>query len=110
MRSAFLASFLALGLAGLAGCNNPNSIGVQVFGSVNVHCVKASDGSPVPNALVTVGMVDGSTGADGSVTLNQIPVGAEAFIARTTGLKGTQSATIVQGTNPDLTIQMQPSN
>jgi hypothetical protein len=109
MRSTILASFLALGLAGLAGCTNPNSIGVQDFGTVTVHCVKFSDGSPVPNALVSVGsLVTGTTGADGSVALSQIPVGAEVFIARATGLKGTQSATIVQGANPDVTIQMQP--
>jgi hypothetical protein len=110
MRSAILASFLALGLAGLAGCTNPNSIGVQVFGTVTVHCVKSSDGSPVPGALVSVGTVDGSTGADGSVALAQIPVGVETFIARATGLKGTQTTTIVQDANPDITIQMQPAN
>jgi hypothetical protein len=109
MRSAFAASFLALSLAGLAGCANPNDIGVQVYGSVTVHCVRFSDGSPVPNANVAVGGAAGTTDASGSVTISNIPVGPQTFVARATGLKGTQAVTIVQGANPDVTIQMQPN-
>jgi len=109
MRSVILASFLALGLAGLAGCPSPNSIGVQVFGTVTVRCVKFSYGSPVSGALVSVGSTDtGKSDANGNAVLTQVPAGAETFIAQTTGLKGSQSATIVQGANPDVTVQMQP--
>jgi hypothetical protein len=109
MRSAIFASFLALGLAGSAGCTNPNNIGVQVFGTVTVHCVKFSDGSPVPGALISVGNVAHTADGSGNWTFTQlIPVGPQTFIAQTTGLKGTQSATIVQDANPDVTIQMQP--
>jgi hypothetical protein len=110
MRSAFAAAFIALGLAGLAGCTNPNNIGVQVYGTVTVHCVRFSDGSPVPNANVAVSNTAQPTGADGSTTFNNnVPVGPESFVARASGLKGTQAATIVQGVNPDVTIQMQPN-
>jgi hypothetical protein len=109
MRSAIFASFLALGLAGMAGCTNPNSIGVQVYGNVTVHCVKFSDGSPVPGALISVGNVAHAADGSGNWTFTQlIPVGQQTFIAQTTGLKGTQTATIVQDANPDVTIQMQP--
>jgi hypothetical protein len=109
MRPALAATFLALCLAGLAGCTNPNSIGVQVFGTVTVHCVRFSDGSPVPGANVSVAGGAGTTDASGNVTISQIPVGPVIFVARATGLKGTQSDTIVQGANPDVTIQMQPN-
>ncbi|HEY5094825.1 MAG TPA: hypothetical protein VII69_06910 [Candidatus Eremiobacteraceae bacterium] len=110
MRSPFLvASLLALGLLGLAGCPNSNSIGVQVFGSVTVHCVRFSDGSPVTGANVyvsstNVGIPDGK----GDYAFTLVPVGPETFTANSAGLKGTQTATIVQDANPDITIQMQP--
>ncbi|HEY7982205.1 MAG TPA: carboxypeptidase-like regulatory domain-containing protein [Candidatus Eremiobacteraceae bacterium] len=110
MRSAFSAAFLALGLVGLAGCTNPNSIGVQVFGTVTVHCVRASDGSPVPNANVAAAGKAFGTDANGNATFPQVPVGPVLFVANATGLQGTQSVTIVQGANPDVTIQMQPHN
>lgn len=111
MRSPFLVgSLLALGLFGLVGCPNPNSIGVQDFGSVTVHCVRFSDGSPVPNANVSANSnTVGTTDANGVYTfINNVPVGPQTFIAQAAGLKGTQNATIVKGANPDVTIQMQP--
>ena len=110
MRSPFLvASLLAVGLVGLTGCPNPNSIGVQVFGSVTVHCVRFSDGSPVPGANVSVSSTNAETAdGNGNITLTNVPVGQETFTAQAAGLKGTQTATIVQGANPDITIQMQP--
>jgi len=109
MRSVFAAAFLALGLAGLAGCANPNAIGVQVFGTVTVHCVKFSDGSPVPGALVSVANVSHYADANGNWTFtNIVPAGPETFTAAAPGLQGTQAATIVEGANPDVTVQMQP--
>jgi hypothetical protein len=109
MRLVFAATFLALGLAGLAGCTNPNSIGVQVYGTVTVHCVRASDGSPVPGALVSVAGKSFNADGNGNFTFsNDVPAGPELFIAATAGLRGTQSATIVEGANPDVTVQMQP--
>jgi hypothetical protein len=110
MRSAIFVSVLACCLAGLTGCTNPNSIGVQTYGTVTVHCVRASDGSPVPNALIRVSSLAGSTKSDGSVTISQIPTGAETFVAQATGLAGSQTANVVEGANPDVTIQMQPAN
>lgn len=106
MRSVFAASVLALGLANLAGCANPNDIGVQVFGSVTVHCVRFSDGSPVPGANVSLSNLASTTDSSGSATFTQVSVGPQTIIARATGLYGTQSITVVQGTNPDVTIQM----
>jgi hypothetical protein len=109
MRSAFAVAFLALGLAGLAGCANPNDIGVQVFGTVTVHCVKFSDGSPVPGALVSVAGKSYDADGSGNLTIQTVPVGQETFTAAAPGLRGTQAATIVEGTNPDVTVQMQPN-
>jgi hypothetical protein len=109
MRSAFAATFLALGLAGLASCTNPNSIGVQVYGTVTVHCVRASDGSPVPGAIVSAAGKTFPADGSGNLTFPQVPVGPELFTANATGLKGTASETVVEGANPDVTIQMQPN-
>ena len=110
MRSAFAATFLALGFAALAGCANPNSIGVQVYGTVTVHCVKASDGSPVPRALVSVANISQYADGNGNLTLtNNVPAGPETFIAAAPGLRGTTAATIVEGANPDVTVQLQPN-
>jgi len=109
MRSAFAVAFLALGLAGLAGCANPNDIGVQVFGTVTVHCVKFSDGSPVPGANVAGAGQAQTADGNGNTTFSKIPVGQVNFVANATGLKGSQSATIVEGANPDVTVQMQPN-
>jgi len=110
MRSPFLvASLLALGLFGLVGCPNPNSIGVQDFGSVTVHCVRFSDGSPVVGANVYVSSTNtGLPDGKGGYAFASVPVGSETFTANAAGLKGTQTATIVKGANPDITIQMQP--
>jgi hypothetical protein len=108
--SALVATLLALGLAGIAGCTNPNDIGVQVYGSVTVHCVRFSDGSPVPGANVSVGStLAGTADGNGNFTFSKVPAGPQIFMANAAGLKGTQTATIVQGANPDVTIQMQPN-
>jgi hypothetical protein len=106
MRTALIASVLALGLAGLAACTNPNAIGVQVFGSVTVHCVRQSDGSPVGGALVNVGITALTADANGTVTFPQVPAGQQNFIANAPGLTGSQASAIKEGQNPDLTIQM----
>jgi hypothetical protein len=109
MRSVFATAFLALSLAGLASCTNPNNIGVQVYGTVTVHCVRASDGSPVPGALVTVAGKSYTSDGSGNLTRTDVPVGPELFTAAATGLRGTASETVVLGANPDVTIQMQPN-
>jgi hypothetical protein len=109
MRSAFAAAFLALGIAGLAGCANPNAIGVQVYGTVTVHCVKFSDGTPVPGPLVSVANISKYADGSGNLTLTNVPAGPETFTAAAPGLRGSQSVTIVEGANPDVTIQMQPN-
>jgi hypothetical protein len=111
MRPALAATFLALGLVGLAGCTNPNSIGVQVFGTVTVHCVRFSDGSPVPGANVSVANLAASADGSGTLTFtNDVPVGPETFRAAAPGLSGSQSVTVAEGANPDVTIQLQLHN
>jgi hypothetical protein len=110
MRSLFATAFLALALAGLAGCTNPNNIGVQVYGTVTVHCVRASDGSPVPGALVTAAGKSQHADGSGTAMMTNVPVGPELITAAATGLSGSVSVNIVEGANPDVTVQMQVSN
>ena len=112
MRSTFLASIiLGIGLAGMTGCTNPNSIGVQTYGSITVHCVRSSDNSPVPGAYITVaGITQTADGSGSSTFQNNIPVGPELFVAQATGLRGSLPVTVKEGVNPDVTVQMQPAN
>jgi hypothetical protein len=105
-----LAAALALGLTGLVGCTNPNAIGVQVFGAVTVHCQRASDGSPVASALVSVGSTAASnTDANGNVTFPQVPAGPQTFIARAPGLTGSAQLTVVENGNQNVSIDMTAS-
>jgi hypothetical protein len=105
-----LAAALALGLTSLLGCTNPNSIGVQVFGAVTVHCQRASDGSAVAGALVSVGSTAAlNTDASGNVTFPQVPAGPQTFIARAPGLSGTAQLTVVANGTQNLSIDMTAS-
>lgn len=102
-----LAAALALTFTGLMGCTNPNSIGVQVFGAVTVHCQKASDGSPVAGALVSVGSTAAlDTDGNGNVTFPQVPAGPQTFIARAPGLAGSGQLTVVANGTQNLSIDM----
>ena len=105
-----LAAALALGLISLVGCPNPNAIGVQVFGAVTVHCQKASDGSPVAGALVSVGSTAAlNTDSSGNVTFPQVPAGPQTFIARAPGLTGTAQLTVTANGTQNASIDMTAS-
>ncbi len=105
-----LAAALALVASGLVACGNPNAIGVQVFGSVAVHCQKASDGSPVVGALVSVGSTAAlETDANGNATFPQVPAGPQTFIARAPGLEGTAQLTVVANGSQNVSIDLTAS-
>jgi len=95
----------------LSGCPNPNAIGVQQTGGVRVLCVLASNGQPVPNALVTVNstQVDHS-GADGVVVFPKVPVGPQSVTADAPGLHGGPvPVQVTEGNTQNVTVQMSPS-
>lgn len=99
---------MAVAALALAGCPNPNDIGVQIYGSILAKTVDATSGQPVVGALVSTGGYTCNTVADGTCTLNKIPVGkwtVNGFIA---GLHGSADVTVTENTQSSVTIQMSP--
>ena len=96
----------------LWGCPNPNSIGVQQYGTVVVTCVQASNNQPVAGALVSIGGVTAqqTTDASGKVTLTQVEIGTHEVRANAPGLDGDNpSVTVVQDQTVQVTVHMSPS-
>ena len=96
----------------LAGCPNPNNIGVQTYGSVNVKVIDATTGKPVSGALVNAGStVTCTTGADGTCANPPgpipLPVGKWTIVASAPGLQGTADVTVTENTTVSVTIQVQ---
>jgi uncharacterized membrane protein len=91
----------------LAGCPNPNAIGVQVYGQVNVH-VQDANGQPVANALVAIGNNAQSTDAGGNTSFAQIPVGTWTVSADAPGLHGSSQVTVQENQTSNVVIAMQP--
>jgi hypothetical protein len=81
-RGACLRALAAIGLLtlSLAGCANPNFIGVQDFGYI-VGNVVDQNGKPVANAFVTStgasGAASVSTGPNGGFTIQNVAVGEQ---------------------------------
>ena len=97
-----LASFLAYSFAAatLAGCANPNFIGIQDYGTVYGNVVD-SGGKPIGEALLSA---TGSTSTirsngDGSFKLPQISVGTQTISASAPGYgSATTSILVVKDT------------
>src|SRR5579864_5593339 len=97
----------------LAGCPNPNAIGVQQTGSVKVTCVQASNNQPVAGALVSISatQVD-HTGNDGTVVIANVPVGPQNVTADAPGLHGGPVAVpggVSEGATAQVTVPMYPT-
>jgi hypothetical protein len=94
---------------GLWGCPNPNAIGVQQFGIVQVLCLQASNNQPVANANVSVAGVAKATDATGTAVLTQVPIGTHPVEAHAPGLDGQpQTVTVVQDQTVKIQILMSP--
>lgn len=95
----------------LAGCPNPNAIGVQDTGQLRVTCLQASNNAPVANALVTVNATTAlPTGNDGTVTFPSVPVGPQNVTADSAGLHGGPVAvTVVKDQTVNITVPMYPT-
>jgi len=100
---------VAMAALALAGCPNPNDIGVQTYGSIAVKAVDATSGQPVAGALVSTGSTyTCNTGADGTCPLPKVPIGKWTVNAATAGLHGSADVTVTENTQTSVTIQMSP--
>lgn len=94
----------------LAGCPNPNDIGVQNYGTVAVTVVDGTTGKPVSGALVVASStVTCQTGANGMCANGplKLPVGNWTITAETAGQKGSSDVTVVENQQVSTTIQIQ---
>jgi len=109
MRYAVICALASVSLA-LAGCPNPNAIGVQIYGSVAVH-VQDAGGQPVAGALVSIGSdFAGDTDGNGNFTFPQIPVGDWEVDANAPGLTGKAQVHVTENNQSSVTVSMTPSN
>ena len=101
---------VAAAAVALAGCPNPNNIGVQTTGTLLVTTVDGTTGAPIPNVLVSAGSnYTCYTGSNGVCTQPlTLPVGQWPIQANTAGLHGTANVTITANTQSTVTIQMNP--
>ena len=98
---------------GLLGCPNPNAIGVQQFGTVDVVCVLASNSQPVAGVLVTIGGTTAAslTDASGKTTVTPVPIGSHAVDAHAAGLDNEPvTVTVIQDTTITQQVLMVPSS
>lgn len=104
------AAFCVLTIAALAlsGCPNPNAIGVQIYGQVNVH-VQDVNGQAVGNALVAIGSNAQSTDGSGNTSFPQIPVGTWTVTADAPGLHGTTQVSVQQNQTASVIVVVNPT-
>ena len=95
----------------LAGCPNPNAIGVQDTGGIQATCLQASNNAPVAGALVTVNATqNGTTHSDGTILIPGVPVGPQNVTADAAGLHGGPVAvTVVKDQTVNVTVPMYPT-
>ena len=94
----------------LAGCPNPNDIGVQTYGTVAVTVLDSNTGKPVAGALVSAGSnYTCNTGANGMCTTGpmQLPVGQWTIQAVAAGLRGSADVTVTANQQSAVTVQVQ---
>ncbi len=111
MRALSFGLIAAAAAVALAGCPNPNAIGVQRYGSVAAHAVNLS-GQSVAGALVAVNSTQTcSTGADGSCQIDMVPVGPNVVTAHAPGLAADPvNVQVTEGNVSSVTLTMKPSN
>ena len=90
-------SLLVLAVAAaLAGCIDPNAIGVQDFGSINGRVIDAATNRPLNGAIVSVGSLSVQhTVSDGSFLLDRIPVGTQTLMIQAAGYRTSSLAIAV---------------
>jgi hypothetical protein len=83
----------------LGGCQDPNFIGVQDYGSVNGRVIDAKTKIPVNGAIVSVGSLEVQhTVSDGTFLLDHVPTGTQTLLVQAPGYRtATLSIAILKG-------------
>lgn len=96
----------------LAGCVNPNYIGVQDTGTVQGRVVDAVTLKPIANAIVSVNSITNiHTSADGTFTLPGVPIGAQTVTIYQNGYQtSTTQVEVAKGQMSSIdVISLQPA-
>ena len=95
---------LAASLAVLAGCTNPNFIGLQDFGTINGNVVDQS-GKPIAQALVSSTGTSSiyNTQSNGSFNLINVAVGEQTVTVSAPGYLNSATATVIVVKNQNVT-------
>jgi hypothetical protein len=102
-RGAFFAFALVSAVA-LAGCANPNFIGLQDFGTINGNVVD-QNGKPVAQALVSATGTTSTvqTQSNGAFNLSNVAVGEQTVTAQAAGYGAPATATVIVVKNDNVT-------
>lgn len=104
-----IASLVTIAAVALAGCPNPNAIGVQDMGTIVATTVDGTSGQPIANVIVSAGSnFTCTTASNGVCTLPQVPVGAWTVMGNAAGLHGSATTTVTKNNTSNVTIQMNP--
>jgi len=93
-RRALAQLVLVAGLVTLAGCANPNAIGVQDTGTVSGTVLDAKSQQPIGNAIVSVGDIASKTNASGAYSF-LVPTGTQTVTAAAPGYQTLSSGVTV---------------
>jgi len=106
LRLRFVTAAVALGLAagGLAGCANPNLIGVQDYGYI-VGNVIDQNSKPVAGALVSATGTTSTTRTDdkGNFNLQNVAIGEQTVTIQAAGF-GSGTSTVIVVKNQGVTV------
>jgi hypothetical protein len=103
------AAALAAAALTLTGCPNPNSIGVQTYGSIKVVATDGSTGKPVVGAYASAGStLTCQTLADGSCVLPSVPIGKWTVHVAAPGLNGSADVTVTENSQATAVVSMNP--
>ena len=92
-RAALTRLMLFLSLPAVAGCVNPNAIGVQDTGTITGRVVDAVTQNGIENAIVSVGTVTGRTQPGGAFTI-LVPIGQQSVVVSATGYQSLTGPTV----------------
>jgi|HubBroStandDraft_6_1064221.scaffolds.fasta_scaffold939961_2 hypothetical protein len=96
----------------LAGCVNPNAIGLQDTGTVYGRVADATTQQPIANAIVTINsLLNQKTNANGVFSIANVPIGTQTVTVYQNGYQtATVQVQVVKGQQSDAgLISLQPA-
>lgn len=103
------AAAVAAATLALTGCPNPNAIGVQTYGSINVVATDGNTGKPVVGAVASAGStITCQTHADGTCQLVSVPIGKWTVHVSAPGLNGSADVTVTENNQVTAAVSMNP--